>query len=278
MGENARLQSEPRRVDCLECLVNTVNYRHDEHRAEHFFTEHARILRCVGNERGFHLATVTTAAENNIRSLRLRFCDPLFDPDCSGLIDNWTNHSLLVPRRSSRELADLLGKQRHEPLGQRCVHNHALHGDAGLASLVVRERGGAGGCPFKVFTARPILKDHSRRIATQFESDVLARHCSLDCVTNRLGTGERNHRQALILDEIACLIVSDRKHTPRANWQVRLGHDLTEDECRKRRCRRGFDDDWCADRNGWRNFVGDEVEREIERCNPEDRTLREPAH
>ena len=86
-----------------------------------------------------------------------------------------------------------------------------------------------------------------------------------------------DHREPRILHQLRHLLVGGGEHRPGTRRELRLREELTEQKCAQGGGERGLDDHRRADRDRRCHFVGDEVEREVERCDREHRPTRESA-
>src|SRR5690606_25007751 len=94
------------------------------------------------------------------------------------------------------------------------------------------------------------------------------------------GAGEGEERRALVAEQRRdrLLGVIRRQHGECPLRPVRAINDLGEAQCGERRRLGGLDDDRAARRQRGRDLVRDEVEREVERGDADDRAEREAAH
>jgi hypothetical protein len=113
---------------------------------------------------------------------------------------------------------------------QRGVDVDPLHGDAGLAGLVVGEPGDPLGGPAQVRLGGPVGRDEHCGVAAQLERDVLGRRRRLDAPADRTGPGEADDGQPRVGDQVRHPVVRDGQHRPGAVRQVGLGQQLAEQQ------------------------------------------------
>ena len=137
-----------------------------------------------------------------------------------------------------------------------------LHRDAALTGERERVRGESGRGVVEVGVGRD---DHRRRVA-ELEVHALARRALAELPADAGRAGERDERDALVLDEhVADLGRRPADDVEPAGRQARLGLELGEEERGERRLRRRLEHDRAAGRERRRDLVRDEVEREVER-------------
>ena len=148
-----------------------------------------------------------------------------------------------------------------------------LHRDAALAGEREGVRGAARGGVVDVGVG---LDDDGRRVP-ELEIDALARCALAELPAHRAGAGERDERDARILDDhVADLGGRADEDVQPAGGEAGVVLELREEERREGSLRRGLEDDGAAGRERGRDLVRDEVEREVEGADRADDADREP--
>ncbi len=272
---------------CLEAVLGVVDrgerrrlvvrLLHGEHRSEDLLAGDRHVGRYAGEDGRRVGGAVALAA----RQERGPGVHGLLDPGLDALGRVLADQRADVGLGVGRVAGDLGLDGGHDARQQTVVHGRVrddpLHGDAGLAALVVGEGGDAGGGPVEVGVGGVVAEDDRGAVAAQLQGAVLARHRVHDRVADLLGTGEGDDRQPLVLDQGGHLVVGDREDAPGTRREFGLGEQFADDQAGERGGGGRLQDDRHAgcDRRG--DLVGAQVQREVEGRDAEDDALGEAA-
>ena len=109
-------------------------------------------------------------------------------------------------------------------------------------------------------------------VAPEFENDFLFSGAALDVPSDGDAAGEADELDAIVGDQEAGIFVGEREHIEAAVGPSGLLHAFGEKKRAERRLRRGLQDDGASGGNGGSDFVGDQIDGEIERRDAGDRT------
>ena len=112
-------------------------------------------------------------------------------------------------------------------------------------------------------------------VAAQLEDDVLLAGARLHAPADRRAAGEGQQLEPLVGDHPVTQLAAHGQDAHGARRQARLGHDLGHGEHRERVLGGRLEDDGAAGRDGRRQLVGGQVEREVEGADAGHRPDRE---
>ena len=174
------------------------------------------------------------APDEELRACGLGLLDPLGDPRPRVLVDHRPDVGRLVRRVADDERLDLRQEALEEAVEHGPLDVDPLHGDAALAGEGERVRGelrrgevevGVGG------------HDDGRRVA-ELEPDALLRRALGDPPADAARAGERDHPDALVLDEhVADLAGRADEDGEPAGREACFLLELREEQRRERRLR-----------------------------------------
>jgi hypothetical protein len=169
-----------------------------------------------------------------------------------------------------------LAHARQQQLGEFPVDGvldqNALHGNAGLSGVGKASCNAAVGGVCEI----GIAVNDDARIAAQFENDFFLPRVVLDGPTDSGAAGETDELDALIGDQQSGIFVREQKRIESAIGPSRLLNHFRQQQRGERRLRRGLEHHGTAGGNGRRDFVGDQIQREIKRRDAGDGTERKP--
>ncbi len=154
------------------------------------------------------------------------------------------------------------------------LDKNALHGNAGLAGIRESAGDAALGGVFEVSVA----VDDDGSVTAQFEDNFLFTGAALDVPADGHAAGETDQLDAVVGDQKAGIIVGEGEHVEPAVRPSRLLHAFGEKQRAERRLGRGLQHHGTSGGDGRGNFVGHEVDGEIERRDAGDGAERETAH
>ena len=187
--------------------------------------------------------------------------DPLGDPGPRVLVDHGPDVGRLVRRVADDERLDLREEALEEAVENRSLDVDPLDGDAALAGEGEGVRGELGGGEVEVGVGG---HDDGRRVA-ELQSHALLRRALGDAPADAARAGERDHPDALVLDEHVADLGgrSDEDGQP-AGRESGFLLELGEEQRRERRRARGLEHDRAAGGERGGELVRDEVAREVE--------------
>ena len=210
-------------------------------------------------------------ADEPPRPPRERLVDPAHHAIGIASVDDRARHDGVEGRIPVDHRARLVGERvAHAPVDV-AVHDHALHRDARLASLVVASHRAARRRVVEV----GVGQHDRRRVSAQLEHDALPAGVALHPPADLGAPGEAEETEAVVLDQALAHAAIAHHHVEPARGDARFVGDLGEEQRREGRRRRGLDHVGTAGRNGRAHLVSDQVEGKVERGDGGHRPHRE---
>ena len=263
--EHPRLQPEARVVHELErVLVGLVRAdRHD--RTEDLLAADLHLGCHVGQERRLEERTLARTPGEDLGALGDGLLDPTADPVDLRTLDHRSDVDRRIERIADLELLHLLREELGEPVVDVARDVHALDADAALSGLVVpAERDPLGG-EVQIGVG---VHDHAG-VPAELERDALLRIEALQVPADLRGARETDLAVPLVAGHPVRDLRADGQDLIHALGQIGLVEELRQAERPDRRGRRRLHGDRGADAERGSHLVGDQVEREVERGDPE---------
>ena len=211
--------------------------------------------------------------QSTLRAALHRLADPRLDAvDVAGRDQRPDGRSLIHGVADDEGLDP--GEERLQPrVPRQLVHVHTLYGDAALAGVAEAARGGPLGRRSDI---RALVHD-DRRVAAEFQDHLLAAGAGLHRPADFGRAGEGQQAIAVVPDEEVAGFAAHRQHAERARRQPCLVHQVSQRQRRQGRAARRLEHDGVPCRQGRRELVRDQVQREVERGDRGNRTERHAA-
>src|SRR6056297_1582599 len=259
--EQTRLQPEVGVVQARQGVVRVAVAEQRQDRAEDLFAHDLLLLVDVAEDGGAHDGAVDLASGQDGRSGVRGFLEPRLDPFRRGAVDDRSDVGGGVHRIAGHERPDACG----QGLGERVVHvvvdEHALHRDARLPAV----REAAPDDPLHGAVQVGVAMHQRAGVAAELQRDALAAGAALEHPAHAGRAGEREQRDAVVLDErrgVLDLGRDDREAVVRPA----CGQDRAAQQHRRGgRAGVGPEHDGIAGGHGGRQLVGDEVQGVVER-------------
>src|SRR5262249_21074174 len=115
-------------------------------------------------------------------------------------------------------------------------------------------------------------------VSAELKHNLLLSRAAFDIPTDWRAAGETDQLDAVVGNQYPCVFVGKRKHIERSVWKASLLDSLGEEKCSERRLWRRLQNNRAAAGDGWRHFVSNQIQREIEWCDSGDWADRKPAN
>jgi hypothetical protein len=198
------------------------------------------------------------------------------DPVGIGFVDEGTAQRCLVGRVSGGQGLGGLHQQPAKVNVEILVDQDALHRDAALTGVPEGRYGDPPGQILQI-AILGIRLDHHRGVATQLEGDASAPRQLLQPPAHVHGTSEGDQGESVVSGEPLGVGPTRGDDGERALGQTGIGQDLGQEQGRGGRLGGRLAHHRTARGHGWRELVGHEVEREVERGDGQHRPHRHPA-
>ena len=165
-----------------------------------------------------------------------------------------------------------------QKIGELSVHSllneNALHGDAGLARIAEA----AGDASVRGIGEVGVAVDDDRRVAPEFENNFLLPCTTLDVPSNRNAAGKADQFDSVVGDKETGVFVGERENVQTAIGPSCLLYALSQEQRAERGLGRWFQDHGASGSDRRSDFMGHEIDGEIERSNTGHRAERKAAN